>query len=196
MKNTVFAFVKISVMFETAFVVACSSKSSTKNNDATANANSGCAIPGQVIINGSCAYPNGTGGTYNGIAFEQWVNVTDMTTYHKFLSDLDYCYNSSCNNINYMTVRIDLMSTTLPAQGRVAISTGYDYPFVRVDRAYPVTGGFEFRVTGVYGTPSWNDVVRVVAVPSDAQMTAVDVTVFYNNVAFATGHLTRIQTSY
>jgi hypothetical protein len=196
MKNTVFAFAKFSVMFATAFIVACGSKSSNTNSDATANANSGCVIPGQIIINGYCAYPNGTGGTYSGIAFEQWVNVTDPVTYHKFLDDLDYCNNVNCNNVNYMTVRIDLMSTTLPSQGRVAISTGYDYPFVRVDRAYPVTGGFEFRVTGMFGTPSWNDVVRVTAVASDAQMNAVDVIVYYNNVAFATGHLTRIPTSY
>ena len=91
-----------------------------------------------------------------------------------------------------MTVRIDIASTTLPTQGRVVLGTGYDYPFQRTDMAYPVTGGFEIRVTGIYGTPSWNDVVRVVAIPADAQMSAVDVTVYYNNVAFATGHLTRL----
>lgn len=171
---------------------ACSTKSNGGSTGPIVTP-TGCATPGYVLQNGLCV-PGGSGsGTTTGpYAWEQWLNIVDNTTYQKFLEDLNACPSSNCGSSSFLDLRIDLASNTLPAMGRIAFNNGMAYVFVRTDKAYPIVDGFEFRVTGNYMTPSWNDIIRVVAKPTDTTMTTVDVEVYYNNVLFASGPISRI----
>lgn len=194
MKIALFELTKAAVVLGTALAVgACDTKKDGDSATATANAY-GCVVPGQTMVNGVCPYPNGA--VNNSFVFQQAVTVTDPATYRRFLVDLYFCPNNSRCPVNYMTVRLDLFSSTLPAQGNVSIGNGYGPALSKMDYARPIQGGFEFRVRGKYGTPSYNDVVRVVALVVDNNLSAVDVTVYYNDVAFAAGRVNRIPMYY
>ncbi len=125
--------------------------------------------------------PNNGNGSLGNIWAGQFV-ITDSSRYRDFLEeyaricDLISGWNfgtASCDSWdNDADLYIETQNRTLPTHGVATLIAYPDYYYSSVGKSLPISGtfekinadsGFELRQTGLAGTPSFNDVIRVVA---------------------------------
>lgn len=157
-----------------------------------------------VLVQATTTNPNNTGINYwNGPLI-----ITKSELYKDFLQEYGgFCSNSSwiigASNCSYWDgrgyLRLQSSGTTLPTLGYVFL---YPVSDAGVTAFSPISiggnlsaindnQGFEIRQTGYYGTPSYNDIIRVIADPGLLTDQQLHVYLYYKGSEFARAEITK-----